>query len=100
MLDGKEDNSNSGQDSAMLDDLLGKITDDTWKMMDQQFARPTHTSVGKDFMALEDTLNDILRWLGDTVAFDPTAQDVEAPLPGHKDIASYDPILCAQTIEA
>jgi hypothetical protein len=34
-----------------------KINQDTWWMMDQQFAHPTHTSVGKDFMGSEDTLN-------------------------------------------
>jgi hypothetical protein len=65
--------------------------------MDQQFARPTHTSVGKDFMDLEDTLNNVLQWLRDTVAFDP-AQEVEAPQP-HKDVALHDPILWPQMIE-
>jgi hypothetical protein len=57
----------------MPNDLHGKISDSTRKMMDQQFACPTHASEGEDFMGLEDTLNDILRWLGDTVAFDPAA---------------------------
>jgi hypothetical protein len=41
-------------------------------------------------MGLEDTLNDVLQWLGDTVTFDP-AQKVEAPQP-HKDAPLYDPI--------
>jgi hypothetical protein len=50
-------------------------------------------------MSLEDTLNDVLQRLGDTVAFDPTAQKVETPQP-HKDSALYDPILRAQLIEA
>jgi hypothetical protein len=49
-------------------------------------------------MGLEDTLSNVLQWLGDTVAFDP-AQEVEAPQP-HKDVALYDPILRAQLIEA
>jgi hypothetical protein len=92
MLDGKDNGSNSNQNSAMPDDLHSKISDDTWKMMDQQLSCPTHASVGKDFMGLEDTLNDILRWLGDTVAFDPAAQEVKAPLPSHKGGALYDPI--------
>jgi hypothetical protein len=50
-------------------------------------------------MGLEDTLNNVLQLLGDTVAFDPEAQKVKAPQP-HKDVASYDPILWAQMIEA
>jgi hypothetical protein len=99
MLDGEDDDSNSDQDLAMPDDLHGKINDNTWKMMAQQFACPTHASVGKDFMGLKDTLNNLLRWVGDTVAFDPAAQEVKAPQP-HKDVASYDPILWAHTIEA
>jgi hypothetical protein len=33
------------------------------------------------------------------VVFDPAAQEVEAPKPGHKDRASYDPILQAQILE-
>ncbi len=79
MLDDENDDSNIDQDLAMPDDLHGKISDNTWKMMDQQFACPTHTSVGKDFMGLEDTVNDILRQLGDTVVSDPEAREVEAP---------------------
>ncbi len=60
MLDGKDDDSNFNQDLVMLDNLHGKISGNTWKMMDKQFARPTHASVGKDFMGLEDTLNNVL----------------------------------------
>jgi hypothetical protein len=100
MLDGEDEDSNSDQDAAKPDKLRCKISDDTRRMMDQQFAHPTHASEGKDFMGLEDTLNEVLRWLGDTVVFDPAAQEVEAPQPGHKDGASYDPILSAQVIEA
>ena len=100
MLDGKDNDSNPNQDLAMPDELHGKISDETWKMIDQQFSRLTHASVGKDFMGLEDTLNNVLRGLGDMVAFDPAAQEVKAPQPGHKDSTSYDSILRAQTIEA
>ncbi len=60
MLDGEDDNSNSNQDLAMLEDLHGEISGDIKKMMDQQFAHPTHASVGEDFMGLEDTLNNVL----------------------------------------
>jgi hypothetical protein len=81
----------------ILDNLHSEISGDTWRMMDQQFALPTHASVGKDFMGLEDTLNDVLQWLENTVAFDP-AQEVETPQP-HKDVALHDPILQAQTIK-
>ncbi len=89
MLDGKDDDSNSNQDLVMLDDLHGKISGNTWKMMDQQFACPAHASVGEDFMGLENPLNNVLQWLGGTVAFDPS-QEVEAPQP-YKDVALYDP---------
>jgi hypothetical protein len=60
MLKGKDDDSDSDQDLDMPDNLLSKISGNTWRMMDQQFARPTHASVGKDLMGLEDTLNDVL----------------------------------------
>jgi hypothetical protein len=60
-------------------------------MMDQQLAHPTHVSIGKDFMCLEDTLNDALRQLGETVEFDP-AEEVQAPY-YHKNLVLYDPIL-------
>jgi hypothetical protein len=99
MLDGKDKDSNFNQDLEMMDKLNGKISDDIWRIMDQQFARPTHASEGKYFIGLEDTLNAVLKWLGDTVAFDPAAQEVKAPQPGHKDGALYDPILQAQMIE-
>jgi hypothetical protein len=67
MLDGEEDDSNSDQDSAMPDELQGKISGNTWRMMDQQFAQFTHASEGKDFMGSEDTLNDVFRQIGDMV---------------------------------
>jgi hypothetical protein len=67
-------------------------------MMDQQFAHSTHANVGKDFMGLEDTLNNVLQWLGDMVAFDPSAQTAKAPK-HNIEVALYDPILQAQTIE-
>ncbi len=38
MPDGKDEDSNFNQDLAMPDDLHGKISGDTRKMMDQQFA--------------------------------------------------------------
>jgi hypothetical protein len=98
MLDGKDDDSNSDQDLAMLDDLHSEQSNNTWKIMDQWFACPTHPGVGEDFMGLENTLNNVLRRLGDMVAFDPAAQEVEASQP-HKEVATYDPILRAQTIE-
>ncbi len=66
--------------------------------MDQQFACPTYASVGKDFMGLEDTLNDVLQQLGETVASDP-AEEAQASH-AHKDLVQHDPILRAQTIEA
>ncbi len=100
MLDGKDKDCNSNQDSAMPDELHGKISDNTQRMMDQQFARPTHTSECKGFVGLEDTLNNVLSWLGGLVVFDPAAQEVEAPQPGHKEGGLYDPILQAQIIEA
>ncbi len=61
MLDGDSDNSISNQDLDMPDDPHGEISGDTRRMMDQQFACSTHPSVGKDFMGLEDTLNNVLR---------------------------------------
>jgi hypothetical protein len=84
MLDSVNKDSNSDQDLAMPDKLHGEISDNTRWMMNQQFSRPTHTSEGKDFMGLEDMLNDVLQQLGDTVAFDPVAQKVKAPQPVHK----------------
>jgi hypothetical protein len=84
----------------MPDKLQGEISDNTRRMMDQQFACPTHASEGKDFMGLEDMLNDILRRLGDKVVFNLVAQKFKAPQHVHKDGALYDPILRAQMIEA
>jgi hypothetical protein len=71
MLNGEDDDRDSDQDFDMPDVLHGKTSGNTQRMMDQQFACPTHTNVSKDFMGLEDTLKDVLQWLGDTVAFDP-----------------------------
>jgi hypothetical protein len=59
MLDGEDNDSNSNQDLDMPDNLHGKISSNTWRMMDQQFACSTHASAGKNFMDLEDTLNDV-----------------------------------------
>jgi hypothetical protein len=61
ILNGDSDNTVSDQDLDMPDNLCGEISSDTRRMMDHQFARPTHTSIGVDFMGLEDTLNDVLR---------------------------------------
>jgi hypothetical protein len=61
MLDRDSDNTNSDQDLDMPDNPHSNISGDTRRMMDQQFARPTHVSIGKDFMGLEDTLNDVLQ---------------------------------------
>ncbi len=44
----------------MPDDPHGKISGNTKRMMDQQFASPTHISICEDFMGLEDTLNNVL----------------------------------------
>ncbi len=99
ILDGEDNDSNSNQDLAIPDKWQGKISDDTRRMMDQQFFHPAHTSEGNDFMGLEDILNDVLRGLGDTMVFDPAAWEVEGPQPVHKDGASYDSIMQAQTIE-
>jgi hypothetical protein len=60
MLDGDSYNTVSDQDLDMPDDPLDEISGNTRRMMDQQFARPTHASIGEDFMGLEDTLNDVL----------------------------------------
>ncbi len=60
MLDGDSDDTISNQDLDILDDPDGEIIGDTRRKMDQHFARPTHTSVGKDFMGLEDTLDNVL----------------------------------------
>ncbi len=61
MLDGDSDDAVSDQDLDISDDPHGEIIGDTRRKMDQHFARPTHTSIGKDFMGLEDTLNNVLR---------------------------------------
>ncbi len=46
MLDGDSDDTNSDQDLYMPDDPHGKISGNTRRMMDQQFARPTQVRVG------------------------------------------------------
>jgi hypothetical protein len=61
MLVGDSDDTVSNQDLEMPVDLQGEINGNTRRIMDQQFARPTHASVGKDFMGLEDTLNNVLQ---------------------------------------
>jgi hypothetical protein len=61
MLDGDSDYTVSDQDLDMPDNPQGEISGNTRRMMDQQFACPTHTSIGKDFMGLKDTLNDVLQ---------------------------------------
>jgi hypothetical protein len=98
MLDGDSNDTNSDQDLDILDNPHGEISGDTKRMMDQQFARPTHASVSKDFMGLENTLNDVLQRLGKTVESD-LAGEVQAPYT-HKDLAQHDPILRVQTIDA
>ncbi len=61
MLDGNSDDTNSNQGLDMPDDPHGKISGNTKRTMDQQFAHPTHVSVGKDFMGLEDNPNNVLQ---------------------------------------
>ncbi len=97
MLDGDSDDTNSDQDLNMPDNPCVEVCGNTRRMMDQQFACPTHASVGEDFMSLKDTLNDVLRQLGETVEPDP-AEEVQA-LQAHEDLVQHDPILWAQTIE-
>ncbi len=60
MLDGDSDDTDSNQDLDMPDNPRGEISGNTRRMMDEQFPRPTHASVGEDFMGLEDTLNNVL----------------------------------------
>ncbi len=97
ILDGDSDNTISNQDLDMLDDPHGETSGDTRRMMDQHFACLTHTSVGKDFMGLEDTLNNVWQQLGETVVSDPAEED--QALYAHKDLVQHNPILRAQTIE-
>jgi hypothetical protein len=70
MLDGDNDDTDSNQDFDMPDNPHGKISGNTRRMMDQQFTHPSHISIRKDFMGLEDTLNDVQQQLGETVASD------------------------------
>jgi hypothetical protein len=97
MLNGDSDDTISNQDLDMPEDPHSEISGDTRRMMDQQFARPTHASISKDFMGLEATTKDVLQRLRETVESDP-AEEVQA-LYAHKDLVQYDPILRAQTIE-
>jgi hypothetical protein len=60
MLDGDGDDTNSNQDLDMSDNPHSKISGNNRRMMDQQFDHPTHVSISKDFMGLEDTLNNVL----------------------------------------
>jgi hypothetical protein len=82
----------------MPDDPHGEISSNTRRMIDQQFVHPTHASAGEDFMGLENTLNNVLQQLGETVEPD-LAEEVQA-LHDHKKLVKYDAILQAQTIEA
>ncbi len=61
MLNGESDDTISDQDLDMPEDPHSEISGDTRRMMDQQSACLTHASIGKDFMGLEDTLNNVLR---------------------------------------
>jgi hypothetical protein len=61
MLDGDSDDTVSDQDLDMPDVPHGEISGNTRRMMDQQFAHPTHASIVKNFMGLEDTLNNVLQ---------------------------------------
>ena len=61
MLNGDSDNTISDQDLDMPDDPYGEISGNTRRMMDQQFARSTHASIGEDFIGLEGTLNNVLQ---------------------------------------
>ncbi len=79
MLDGDSDDTNFDKYLDMPDDLSGN----TRRMMDQLFARSTHASISKDFMGLEDTLNNVLQRLGEVVESDP-AEEVQA-LHAHED---------------
>jgi hypothetical protein len=98
MLDGDKDDTISDQDLDMPDIPHGEFGCNTRRMMDQHFTHPTHASIGKDFMGLEDNLNNILQQLGETVVSDLAEED-QAPYI-HEDPVQHDPILQAQTIEA
>jgi hypothetical protein len=97
ILDIDSDDTISDQDLDMPDNPHREIGGDTRRMMDQHFPCPTHASIGKDFMGLEDILNNILQQLGETVASDLAEED-QAPYI-HKDPVQHDSILRAQTIE-
>jgi hypothetical protein len=63
LLDGDSDDTISNQDLDMPDNPHGEIGGNTTRMMDQHFTCPTHASIDKDFMGLEDMLNNVLRQL-------------------------------------
>ncbi len=63
MLDGDSDDTVFDQDLDMPDNPHGEISGNTRRMMDKQFARPTYASIDKDFIGLENTLNDVLQVL-------------------------------------
>jgi hypothetical protein len=98
MLNGDSDDTVSNQDLDMPDDPHREIGGDTRRMIDQHFTRTTHASIGEDFTGLEDTLNNVLQQLGETMASDPAEED-QAPYI-HEDPVQHNSILRAQTIEA
>ncbi len=61
MLNGDSDSTVPNQNLDMPDNPYGEIGGNTRRMMDQHFAHPAHASVGKDFMGLENTLNNVLQ---------------------------------------
>ncbi len=65
MLNGDSDDTNSDQYLDMPANPQGEISGNTRRMMDHQFAHPTHASISEDFMGLEDTLNNVLQQLGE-----------------------------------
>ncbi len=87
MLNGDSEDTVSNQDLDMLDNPHSEISVNTRRLMDQHFSHPTHASVGKDFMGLEDTLTNVLQQLGVTVASDPAEED-QAPYT-HKDLVQH-----------
>ncbi len=61
MINGDSDDTVFDQDLDMPNDPHSEISGNNRKKMNQQFACLTHTSIGKDFMGLEDTLNNVLQ---------------------------------------
>ncbi len=97
MLDRDSDDTDANQDLDMPDDPHSEISGSTRRMMDQQFTCPTHASISKDFMGLEDTFNNVLQQLGETMESD-LAEEVQAPH-AQKDLVQHNPTLQAQTIK-